>query len=82
MGCIEVDSILSAHCDETRKNRPLVRVYANNASGHGIGYQAVRLHIYIVTNIQARQLGRIIRMIKLVLCLCIILHKILSYSFR
>ena len=29
-------------------------MYAHNAIGHGIGCQAIRHHIYIVTNIQAR----------------------------
>ena len=29
-------------------------MYAHNAIGHGFGCQAIRHHIYIVTNIQAR----------------------------
>ena len=28
---------------------------AHNASGHGIGCQAVRTHIYLMINIQARE---------------------------
>ena len=42
--------LISGH-DEMRKNQTLsVYVCAHNASGHGIGCQAVRHHIYIYSN--------------------------------